>query len=695
MQIKRNLQFEFLFLFLIFTIPKNVSSTNIRSLLTENLEPLQFLQKASWFELKNFYYEIKNKPQLNRLAKSKESVLFDPDSDNSPIDSGDDDQVDDHGDLSQSTENAPMITVNEYFEDYLTMAENKLEEIIFYRMKTILGFLKEVLNSSNDWIDVEKSKHFKENIKPFFSEIMNLFSGNILFLETENGIYLFNYFGSNTPTSDLDYGLYLLTEPMEELSFFKEIEKIQAINNVIIQAAKKFLKLLDVKSTNLQEWTDLNGYPDMYVIYSKFFQHQNLKNFEYDLDWLYQNFFSSLMLRICFKSHLHMTRAWEEIKIHTHADKQKELMKNCYFIFLEIIDKYVEQNFNKFTTPIGYKENSGKSKTQSDVLDNFEKLYLMITWYRSLKDSYKKVFESKSFKKTLENNLNLQKFFKLISQSDGNDLIYQDVKFSQFLSIFFVEQETSQEQDQTSTEIVSVNQKIKSLDVFGQPNLLYMPMISGSFSLACEAYSTIGPLEFVKFKSDIEKGLIFMDCSALIEVYIDNFSMIISHIAQESQHLSMEIWQSQSISDVFSKYLKRAMSIFKLDCLNAYQVKIPFVNQTNLSKNLNFIDLKPQDEFTSNWIFGFYNKIIEAELINKNKNKDEQIDIKALCFRILLSVGRNKRLDQLLDEIFEFFELGFQVILNNLKQDDLFFFKKNVMRYNMMQGAKKKKKILF
>ena len=145
-------------------ILQSICSVNIRGLLGKNLSALEFLKQANWFELKNFYYLTKNKPQINRLAKSDEKILLDSIENNIPFEDGQEQ------DLSEQTSSTPKITVTQYFDNFSVMAEAKLREIISYRMDTILLCLKELIQTEHDWQD-NNSDFFKNNVQPHLSLI--------------------------------------------------------------------------------------------------------------------------------------------------------------------------------------------------------------------------------------------------------------------------------------------------------------------------------------------------------------------------------------------------------------------------------------------------------------------------------------------------------------------------------------------
>ena len=190
-------------------------------------------------------------------------------------------------------------------KDIISLAENKLFEIQDFRLTFILECLIKVINTDSEWKDHDTESEFFQNFISPYGEYLLLFSGNKKYLKTEKGIFIFNYFGSETPTSDLDYGLYLMTSLPNEISFTEELQKFEIVNSIIIDAAKMFLNHIGRTDTNLQRLTDLNGYPDMFVMYNKFFRGSDLDNFKDNLKFLFQNYFSSIMLRLCFTGHLH------------------------------------------------------------------------------------------------------------------------------------------------------------------------------------------------------------------------------------------------------------------------------------------------------------------------------------------------------------------------------------------------------
>ena len=114
-------------------------------------------------------------------------------------------------------------------------------------------------------------------------------------------------------------------------------------------------------------------------------------------------------------------------------------------------------------------------------------------------------------------------------------------------------------------------------------NRLYMTFLSSCFTLADEAYTTIGPLEFVKFQKPIMAGKIDISCISLIESLGSNFSMILSHIQEYLEHAFEPAVNFQGISDAVAKYILRANAIFQVGCLNVYGQEILAVTSIEMS----------------------------------------------------------------------------------------------------------------
>lgn len=190
---------------------------------------------------------------------------------------------------------------------YAKMAEALLEQLKEFRLAQILEHLRNKLSPDSEgqadqW--VRDSEYFQSTeIEGKFDKVLSLFPGSKLYLKTGEGIFVFNFFGSDTPTSDLDYGLYLLTRPAEQLDFREELRKVTRMNAFIVQAARSLVFALNRRGVSLQELLDLNGYPDMFVVYNYFFRGQALN--DRDLDWVFNNSFSSVVLRLCLDAHIH------------------------------------------------------------------------------------------------------------------------------------------------------------------------------------------------------------------------------------------------------------------------------------------------------------------------------------------------------------------------------------------------------
>jgi hypothetical protein len=340
---------------------------------------------------------------------------------------------------------------------------------------------------------------------------------------------------------------------------------------------------------------------------------------------------------------------WDKMKNKDFQRIQDNLTKMCYIKFQDISNKFLQGNWEEVekvpeeVLGVILEEDSFKSNKH-----NFYQFNSIGIYFKLVSETNIMKLESESFRKAIEINSNPTDFFEMVNlKKPTSEVEYKGIDFLNYQSTFFVEK------DDENLD--------KSLQEFSHPNQIFMSLISSSFSLASEAYATIGPLEYVKFKDDFENKTDFISCFSLLEVFMDNFSMMLVHISEEEHFAFLHIKDNQSISDAFSKYLKRAMALFRLECLNAYGVKIGSVLTRGLPRDI-----------TSHWVFKFYQSILGFD----------GPGVKFFCFEKLIEkldeeFNGDFRVGTMFDSIFRFFMMIYEFIISKMNVKQLFFNKGN------------------
>lgn len=618
-------------LYLIFILSlfwSNISSANLKELLQDNPTNEEFLSESDWFELKDFFYKMN---KLSTMEFTNDDQMFQSDDRQ-----GENFQEDD----SQHNPQQQQRDIREEYRHFADLARERLEALKIFRKEKMLEILNNLITGGEGaWVD-HSTDFYNANLREQFSEIIHLFSGNKKYLVKDEKIYLFNFFGSETPTSDLDYGLYILTVHRKDMQFFDELAKVDQTNSLIVNAAREFLKYLGRENEQLQNLLDINGYPDMFVMYQYFFRMNSLNVMGSQLDWVFQNYFSNIMLRICLSASIHPYRRWLDIKKVDWIKDQEDLIQKCYELFMGIRDEFLVRHWkNAELVPEETRAQiiEGKAFIRRD--SDFEQFLFIGRLFQAYDNTYSWWKDSQVFKKTIHKNSSPAEVFDLVKlDSTPQEVVYQEINFVNYQSIFFIEKE---EKD-----------KLKSLKTFTLPNQIYMSFISSSFSLASEAYCTIGALEYVKFQKTYEQKQNLIKWVSLFEVFLDNFGMILSHISHDTTHLLVDIQDHQPASDIFSKYLKRAMAFLRLNSLNSYDIQINRLFTGDLSA-----------EITNHWIFAFYMEIVDYDGNDK----------KQFYFDKLKTMSPNERIDKILADAFEFYKLVYHFLLDNFDAENVVF----------------------
>ena len=162
-------------------------------------------------------------------------------------------------------------------------------------------------------------------------------------------------------------------------------------------------------------------------------------------------------------------------------------------------------------------------------------------------------------------------------------------------------------------------------------NQMLLPFIGACHIWASEAYVTFGALDYVKREKQLMKTLtndlintepLYLGGESLLETFIENFGMMIFHIGEEGctdheqDKFQDVIGNNQSISDAFSKYIRRAITALSMKAKNE-------INGLYYLLENRFEELKENLDPIYHLMFTFYDEINKIQLF-ENKRKKEQ-----------------------------------------------------------------------
>ena len=408
----------------------------------------------------------------------------------------------------------------------------------------------------------EYEQDFNFKIKQLDFEFYNHVNYKVLGCETE--LYIMSYFGSETPTSDLDYTITKL-EYNDNFYFHDGVRNIIQANDLITHTAKVIKTYTNTQKLSLQKKFDVNGYPDFMVVYEKNFEgftlndlnikkniilnENNIQKFNVkqdpDLDAIFLNVYTAQLYRICFAPHAHFFFVFGFNK-NTFENEYKELKKNFYKCTEVILE-----NFKGGFAYIRELELSDKIKFDistlfTSLLDRFASLRV------EAKTKIKENIESIEYLLALNDILGDNERFiysNLINDPNKQILERGDISFNIHYKIIFESKQLSIEKGEYE-------------NFYGKDHFL-MALVGASNSNAAESYSSIGALEYVKNFKNFINGKEFINCTSLIESLYDNISMALLHVIES--HLGDEdlVKEDREISAALAKYFVSTIIIIK------------------------------------------------------------------------------------------------------------------------------------
>lgn len=549
-------------------------------------------------------------------------------------------------------------------KENIKISKSYLNQLKSFRLRYIKKFLKEAANDNCLWVKRIPTKYQQK-----FQNILKLFEGNTLFMYCDHFVYVFNYFGSDTPTSDLDFGMYRINKKKPSLDYLDELENIKTVNEIIQNAIGRFLAHVDKNDYPMQRLLDMNGYPDMFVIYDRYFRYYDSLEIVNNGSSNLMNIFSSPLLRVCFTSNIYIYMSYMK---SSHQDPViPEMMNSMLFTCLKKMLSFMAVNMEEIQEKLlqGRRLTKELNPRQDKVVGqvypnhniNFE--YLKSEEYiRKLMLSFQNMFEMytinkyknpNSFSDCIDNIKDLDFFMKFLDVGEGTEqskrialmslsnpnrvqMRSENSTFNIYSQIFYVENND-----------IDIKNSIDHIGI----NRLYMTFLASCFTFADEAYSTIGPLEYVKFKSKIESGETGISCLPLIENIGANFNMILIHISEDESIENDLANTHQSISDALSKYLIRAMSNLHTPCFNIYGQKINSLINNYEALNIYLNEYK---------IHQFYNDILEV-----NPKDDDKKDQYFEKYNVMVGM---KTVREIYVDVLKTYLTVYRMVLNSLNE---------------------------
>ena len=557
----------------------------------DDFEPLKFLQSCGWFDLKNLFYATKN---------------------NSPRD-----------------------------DVKFGKVKAALTDLGTVRQKIIFDSIQHIFGDDCEWKQTlsDRAESVKRKFKDFFG-------GHTFFLECKKYMYFLNSFGSSTVTSDFDYSVLMVSLTSIYSSIPIELAQIKEVTS------KLYLTGQHISSTYCggqpsDECLDTNGYPDIMVLYLRYYRYQSLSHKIEKKQQRYTNLFSSKILRHCLVAQVYM-------KLLDNLDlidiKNDQMISQCYNMIFRGIEKFR----TKFKLPKQYSDKERvvdpypvadpEHPTQKEIrLNSF--LYNVLNYNRyigHIKTAIEYFSTNKSFEDCIS-HIDRPKFF--IRKMGIKKKNVRVVRFGKQLY-------------EVVDDLFYLPNSYDPRLIF-KTNKIHLPFLGACHIWASEAYITFGALEYVKFEKRIESGEVHVKCDTLIESFTENFGMMLYHLAEYIKNDVFEDYlvdHNQVISDTYSKYLRRALKALDFQCKNDYELLVP----TFYHKNSNL------DDILVNEVYQFY-------LAIKDVNQSDP-DKKDLYFEQFLKFFSGMQLLDLIRNTVQFYQKLYLYLTAHYNIEGLFLY---------------------
>ena len=595
---------------------------------------LEFLKTFTWFDLKGFYYSLQSTLERSKLYLTEHE--------------------DKYLDL--------LAKQIQFSADCLEMLKEfrlmKIMEIILAQVEA--DYLETHKEQGNCTWKTEQDEEIQQLLgeNPLFQEINSVFAGSVHYIWCPDSVHIFSFFGSETPTSDLDYSLYRFStelESLEDMNFFAELQNTVDINYFIENVQNQMAMFLrgDL-ATAADQLLDMNGYPDMYVLYHFFYKQKNLSDSLNNADILdvqYTNYFSSILLRICNFVQIQTFKIFT-LKFDKATNKiLTESVRNCHFQIIQFKEQFEAKYIRDTDLRVVLSSDSDRFKANLKKFNVLAEYYQVDPQKVRRHTAIKKFKDSSPFHGCLSRVTNIGYFLDFMKVPLDEVLpesTYKDTTFTVYNDMYLL----GKNQEHREKAFANMG-----------PNWLNMPFIAACFSLANEAYSSIGPLEYVKFQglihSSDQQTRVVTNFMTLWETFNDNISMMLSHMLELPSLIDQKAVEYQGISDAYCKYLRRALGVFGLSSYNAFGDEIS-----------SFTLVRVADKFADQPIWQFFEKLQAVPEQNK----------KALYFALFQAEFKTDTIKDLAIKTFKFYHLIFNFILDNFDVDSVFLSKPSFQR---------------
>jgi hypothetical protein len=525
-------------------------------------------------------------------------------------------------------------------------------------------------------------------------------SEEVWYFDCSEYYYIVTSFGSSTLTSDFDFSVYRIRNDDEFVTARDEIESIKQITSML-GTLSEYIKNFVCHGESMQKCFDSNGYPEIMVFYNQYFLDLKLDT-DHDIkEARFANIVSSKIIRFCVVAQIytakiikhfedeHFIRGFEKFfrRCYRKMEDSTRLLFTLNNISFEINSSEIIMDRNFGSRAVRRRKDIGRIK------GHYAKHKRGFTNHQYaielIKDDFGEnlmTYNEPNHQEREEYIANTYRILRFFLEEPRNPT----VKFNKCINniqnpIYFMEKlyitpadELIRKYRETDSQNLRVFQHLNKDylvydELFYVPssdqitegqmvNRMLLPFLGACHIWADEAYVTFGALEFVKREKQIldEENPILLRCDSYVETYFENMGMMLFHIYEEATEktiMSRMANEFQSISDAYSKYLRRAMIALKMPCLNDFGKEVDRFILINKENKKDF------DKIKNHVINQFFNKIRYITSGDKKKR----------FFHFFKEIiGRNRTIKTVLTEALEFHRILSSKIIYAYADIDLY-----------------------
>lgn len=487
---------------------------NYYSSLVMTLESARgFYEYCSWFDIKEAYYWTKENKKPLLMAKLERSLIV--------------------------------------------LAEQRKEIIL-----NALSF-----NFGSDCRRVADKTKLSGGAEAHYDLVADYFNGQLFFVECEDYAYLLNSFGSTTVTSDFDYSVYRLNLNGKLPSLMQEIDAVKKISKGLYFLEME-IELNICGGTLAPDCLDSNGYPEIMVLYYTHFYPSvallELNNGRKLDSTRFSNLMSAKFLRYCVVGPVYFAKiAQLKYEVKQIGFEVNAMVESCYDSLIKAKARYRKTlGLSSEHKNTQYERTIKLPYHKSNVHGN-RMMYLSGNNHANKKSIRKMInyFAGKgNFSECISHiDQPLHYLYKGNAHKNPIRIIQRNnVEYSVYNDIFYIPSSYSLRKVEYTNQIL-------------------LPFLGACHIWATEAYVTFGALHFVKKEKLIISDRHIMRCDCNVETFVENMGIMIYHLVEMGKHkkiMNKRVDKQQSISDAFSKYLRRSLLGATLPCYNDFDTKI-------------------------------------------------------------------------------------------------------------------------